>query len=210
MTASRYPIPARTHRVEEEIRRSRFITTVGYAPTVEAARAFIQAIRREFPDATHNVWAYLVGPPGGTAQMGYSDDGEPHGTAGRPAFTVLQHSGIGDIVAVVTRYFGGTKLGKGGLVRAYSGEVKLALESLPLGEHREMAELEVVILYSFVTPLQRLLPDYEAEILTEDYGADVTYRLRLPVEHVGAFTDAVIGLTHGAALIEEVGDGGAA
>ncbi len=207
MSATRYPIPAQTHRVEEEIRRSRFITTVGYAPTVDEARAFIQDIRKQFPDATHHVWAYLVGPPGSTTQIGYSDDGEPHGTAGRPAFTILQHSGIGDIVAVVTRYFGGTKLGKGGLVRAYSGGVKLALESLPLAEHREMADLEVVIPYAFVTPLQRLLSDYEAEILTEDYGADVTYRLRLPVERVGAFADAVIGITHGAALIEVASDG---
>jgi len=206
MSSTRYPIPARTHRVEEEIRRSRFITTVGYAPTVEEARAFIRAIRQEFADATHNVWAYQVGPPGSTAQIGYSDDGEPHGTAGRPAFTVLQHSGIGDIVAVVTRYFGGTKLGKGGLVRAYSGGVKLALETLPLAEHRAMASLEVVIPYAFVTPVQRLLPDYEAEVLAEDYAADVTYHLRLPVEQVAAFTEAVIGLTHGAALIAEVND----
>ena len=201
MTSQRYPIPARTHRVEEEIRRSRFITTVGYAPTVEQARAFIAAIRQEFPDATHNVWAYLVGPPGSTAQMGYSDDGEPHGTAGRPAFTVLQHSGIGDIVAVVTRYFGGVKLGKGGLVRAYSGGVKLALETLPLTEHRVMAQVEVVIPYAFVTPLQRLLPEYEAEVAEERYGADVRYLLRLPEEQVGPLTEAVTGLTHGAARV---------
>ena len=204
MSANRYPIPARTHRVEEVIRRSRFITTVSYAPTVADARAFIQSIRQEFPDATHNVWAYLVGPPGSTAQVGYSDDGEPHGTAGRPAFTVLQHSGIGDIVAVVTRYFGGVKLGKGGLVRAYSDGVKQALATLPLAEHRAMTTMEVVIPYAFVTPLQRLLPDYEAKILDEDYGADVTYRLQLPLEHRAAFADAVIGLTHGAALIEQV------
>ncbi len=204
----RYPIPARRHRVEEEIRRSRFITTLSYAPTVEAARAFIQSIRAEFPDATHNVWAYVVGPPGSSARAGYSDDGEPHGTAGRPAWTVLLHSGVGDIVAVITRYFGGTKLGKGGLVRAYSDGVKLALASLPLAEHRLTADLDVVIPYAFVGPLQRLLPDYEAEILAEDYGADVGYRLRLPAEQVAPFTAALIGLTNGAALIEaaEAGD----
>ncbi|HEY80452.1 MAG TPA: YigZ family protein [Anaerolineae bacterium] len=201
MPANRYPIPARTHRVEEVIRRSRFIATVSYAPTVADARAFIQTIRQEFPDATHNVWAYLVGPPGSAAQMGYSDDGEPHGAAGRPAFTVLQHSGIGDIVAVITRYFGGVKLGKGGLARAYRDGVKQALATLPLAEHRVMATMEVVIPYAFITPLQRLLPDYEAKILSEEYGADAAYRLQLPLEHSATFADAVIGLTHGAALI---------
>ena len=202
--AQRYPIPARRHRAEEEIRRSRFITTVDYAPTVADARAFIQAIRAEFPDATHNVWAYVVGPPGSTARVGYSDDGEPHGTAGRPAYTVLLHSGVGDIVAVITRYFGGTKLGKGGLVRAYSNGVKLALETLPLAERRVTSDLEVVIPYAFVTSLQRMASEYEAEFLAEDYGAEVTYRLRLPEEHVAAFSEALIGLTNGAALIEPV------
>ncbi len=199
----RYPIPARRHRVEEEIRRSRFITTVDYAPTVEAARAFIQAIRDEFPDASHHVWAYVVGPPGSTAHVGYSDDGEPHGTAGRPAYTVLLHSGVGDIVAVITRYFGGTKLGKGGLVRAYSDGVKLVLASLPLAEHRATTDLEVVIPYTFVTPLQRMLPEFEAEILEEDYGTDASYRIRLPVEQATPFTEALTGLSSGAALVAE-------
>jgi len=139
--------------------------------------------------------------------VGYSDDGEPHGTAGRPAYTVLLHSGVGDIVAVVTRYFGGTKLGKGGLVKAYSDGVKLALETLPLAEHRVTADLEVVIPYTFVTPLQRMLSDYEARILNEEYGADASYRLRLPEEHVAPFTEALIGLTNGAALVESVEEG---
>ncbi len=203
----RYPIPARTHRVQEEIRRSRFITTVGYAPTVEAARAFIQKIRQEFPDATHHVWAYLVGPPGSTARVGYSDDGEPHGTAGRPVYTVLLHSGVGDIVAVVTRYFGGTKLGKGGLVRAYSGGVKLALETLPLTEHRVWAELDVIIPYPYLSSLQRLLPTYEGTVLAEEYAADVSLRIRLPQEQLAAFVKALEGLTQGAAVIEPISHG---
>ncbi len=204
---ARYPIPARTHRVQEEIRRSRFITTVGHAPTVEAARAFIQKIRQEFPDATHHVWAYLVGPPGSTARVGYSDDGEPHGTAGRPVYTVLLHSGIGDIVAVVTRYFGGTKLGKGGLVRAYSGGVKGALETLPLTEHREWAELDVVIPYTYLSSLQRLLPAYEGTVQAEAYAADVHLRIRLPQEQVPAFVQALEGLTQGTAVIEPISHG---
>ena len=129
--SARYPIPARTHRVEEEIQRSRFITTLAHTPTLDEARAFVQQMKAEFGDASHNCWAYVVGPPGSSAQIGMSDDGEPHGTAGKPMLTVLLHADVGDVTAVVTRYFGGTKLGKGGLVRAYSGGVQQALATLP-------------------------------------------------------------------------------
>ena len=199
----RYPIPAVRHRVEEEILRSRFITTVAYTATVVEARAFIDSIKGEFGDATHNCWAYLVGPPGSTTNIGFSDDGEPHGTAGRPMLAVLEHSGLGDVTAVVTRYFGGALLGKGGLVRAYSGGVKLALASLPRAEHVPMTDLIVVIAYPSVTPLQRLLPAYEAVVVQESYAADVTYRLRLPVEQADSFAGALIGLTNGEAIVEE-------
>ena len=201
---NRYPIPAALHYVEEEINRSRFITTVGYTPTVEAARAFVATVSAEFADASHNCWAYVIGPPGSTGQIGMSDAGEPHGTAGRPMLTVLLHAGVGDICAVVTRYFGGILLGKGGLVKAYSGGVQLALHSLPLAERIPKAELIVVLDYTNVTPLKRLLPSYEVEVLAEEYAADVTYRLKLPVEQVTAFTEAIDGLTNGQALIEVV------
>ena len=198
----RYPIPAGPHRVEEEINRSRFITTVGYTPTVAAARLFIGQVRAEFGDATHNCWAHLIGPPGSTGQMGYSDDGEPHGTAGKPMATVLEHAGIGDVTAVVTRYFGGTLLGKGGLVRAYSGGVKLALGTLPLAQHVPKVELLIVVDYGTVTPLQRLLPEFEAELVEEKYDLDVTYRVSLPAERAAAFQAKLIELTNGQVLLD--------
>lgn len=201
-SAIRYQIPAQTHRTEEEILRSRFITTVAYTPTVEAAREFIASVSAEFADASHNCWAYVVGAPGSTAQIGLSDDGEPHGTAGRPMLTVLLHSDIGDICAVVTRYFGGTLLGKGGLVKAYSGGIQLALESLPVVERIPKAELILVFDYTHVTPLQRLLPTFEAQVVAEEYGADVTYQLSLPAEQLPSFTDAFTTLTNGQALLE--------
>jgi uncharacterized YigZ family protein len=198
----RYSIPAARHRVEEEILRSRFITTVGHAPTVEDARAFIADVSGEFADASHNCWAYVVGPPGSTAQVGMSDDGEPHGTAGRPMLTVLLHSGIGDIVAVVTRYFGGTLLGKGGLVKAYSGGVGYALENLPVMEKVPKAEVAVIIDYSSITLFQRILPEYEADVVSEEYGVDVTYHLILPREHVDRFQSDLADLTNGQAIAE--------
>lgn len=203
--STRYPIPATRYRAHEEIKRSRFYTTVGYTPTVEAARAFIAEVSAEFADASHNCWAYVVGPPGSTGQVGMSDAGEPHGTAGRPMLTVLLHSGIGDICAVVTRYFGGTLLGKGGLVKAYSGGVQLALAGLPTAERVPKSDLTLVVDYSAVTVLKRLLPDFEAEVLDEEYAADVTYRLRLPDEHLPDFTQAINALTNGQALLEVTG-----
>lgn len=200
--ADRYRIPASIHRVEEEILRSRFITTVGPTPTLEDARAFVTAIKGEFANASHNCWAYLVGPPGSTSQVGFSDDGEPHGTAGRPMLTVLEHSGLGDITAVVTRYFGGVLLGKGGLVRAYSGGVKLALDSLPVAQHVAMAELEVIVAYASIASALHLFPQFEATPLREDYAADVTYRVRLPADAVAAFSEALTAATNGEALVE--------
>ncbi len=203
-TPNRYRIPAATHRVEEEISRSRFITTLGYTPSVETARAFIAQVGTEFADVNHNCWAYVVGPPGSTSQIGLSDAGEPHGTAGRPMLTVLLHANVGDICAVVTRYFGGILLGKGGLVKAYSGGVQLALQTLPIIEHVPQAVLLAVIDYTNVTPFKRMLPEYEVEIIQEEYATDVTYHVKLPVEKVDPFTQAVIELTSGQALIEVI------
>lgn len=208
MSATRYRVPAVRHRVEEEIKRSRFITTLAPAPTLEEARAFIGHVTAEFPEASHHCWAYVVGPPGSTSQIGMSDAGEPHGTAGRPMLNVLLHAGVGDVVAVVTRYFGGTLLGTGGLVKAYSGGVQRALQGLPTVERVPMVELVVVVDYAAVTPLQRMLAAYEAEITSQEFGADASFRLILPKEQVDAFTAQLVDMTGGLALVETVTDQG--
>ena len=208
MTPARYAMPAGTVRTVEEIKRSRFITTLRPAATVEEARAAIAAISAEFAGATHNCWAYVVGPPGSTREIGMSDDGEPHGTAGRPMLTVLLHCGVGDIVAVVTRYFGGVLLGTGGLVKAYSGGVQNALDSLPTVERVPRVDVTVVLDYSAITPLKRLFPALEVDILAEQFETDFTFHLRLPQEHLASLTAAVIDLTSGQALIEATSQDG--
>jgi len=197
----RYMIPAGRHRVEETIRRSRFITTLSLARSIVDAREFITEIADEFSDATHNCWAYLVGPPGDTSRIGMSDAGEPHGTAGRPMLTVLETSEVGDIAAVVTRYYGGIKLGKGGLVRAYSGGVRQALETLELVELVPRATLAVALSYSSAEILKRALPDHEAEVLDENYGTEVVLTLRVPVERRQGFEEAVASMSNGQAVV---------
>ena len=129
----RYPIPAEETRTEIQVLNSRFIATAAPVLSVDEAKAFVARIRQEFADASHNVPAYLVGY-GASVVAHCTDDGEPSGTAGRPALAVLRGSGLGDVAVVVTRYFGGTKLGTGGLVRAYSDAVRAVLEVLPRAE----------------------------------------------------------------------------
>jgi uncharacterized YigZ family protein len=198
---SRYAIPASRHRAELVIDRSRFICTVAPVRAPEDAQAFIREMNVEFADATHNCWAFVIGVPGSTDRIGMSDDGEPHGTAGRPMLTVLLHSGIGDIVAVVTRYYGGTKLGTGGLVKAYGGAVQHALEELPRAEHREFEQLTVTVSYAHISACQQLWPVYEADVLGETYEADVRFALRCPVERVEALRQALMDATRGQALV---------
>lgn len=196
-----YNIPAKPHRTEETIKRSRFVTTVAHAATEDEAKHFIAGIKNEFPDATHNCWAYVAGPPGDTARVGMSDDGEPHGTAGKPMLTILLHADLGEIVAVVTRYFGGTKLGTGGLVRAYSGCVKNALAQLPVKEKRDLVSLTLVFDYTHIAVVKQMLESFEAEIAAENYAADVTFEIQLSKSHEDDFRHAVADLTGGALRI---------
>lgn len=198
-----YRIPATRYRTEEKVRRSRFIATVAHASTEEDARAFVSIIKSEFPDAAHNCWAYVAGPPGDTARVGMSDDGELHGTAGRPILSVLLHSDIGEIVAVVTRYFGGIELGPGGLVRAYSSSVKNALAGLSVKEKRDVISLTVVLGYSRITAVRRMIESFNSEITEENYGADVSFKIELPKNNKDRFIRAITDLTRGEILITD-------
>ncbi len=198
----RYAIPSRIYRVEELIQRSRFITTAAHAPDANAANAFVDSVRELFPDATHHCWAFVAGPPGSTAHIGMSDDGEPHGTAGRPMLTVLLHSGVGEVVTVCTRYFGGVNLGTGGLSRAYAGGVKLLLQTLPTELKIKRVHVSVRVAYPHVESLQRLLDDLEVVVEHEEYGEEVRYQIAVPVMTLETLREQLAQLTSGEGVLE--------
>jgi uncharacterized YigZ family protein len=200
--SSRYPIPSTRFRSEIEVERSRFITTVQEVTSAAEAQAFVATIKAEFPDANHNCWAYLIGPPGSSDQIGLSDDGEPHGVAGRPMLTTLQHSGLGDTALVISRYFGGIKLGKGGMVKAYTAAAQSALEQVPRSLRIAWVEIRASFDYSLLTPLKLRLPEYEGEILATDYADKVSARLRLPQEQLEAFQAMFAELSAGQGALE--------
>ena len=198
----RYAIPSRIYRVEELIQRSRFITTAAHAPDANAANAFVDSVRELFPDATHHCWAFVAGPPGSTAHIGMSDDGEPHGIAGRPMLTVLLHSGVGEVVTVCTRYFGGVKLGTGGLSRAYAGGVKLLLQTLPTELKIKRVHVSVRVAYPHVESLQRLLDDLEVVVEHEEYGEEVRYQIAVPAMTLETLREQLAQLTSGEGVLE--------
>jgi uncharacterized YigZ family protein len=204
MTSSRYPVPAAPFRCEIEVERSRFITSVQPVATTEEAQAFVSALKSEFPDASHNCWAYLVGSPGSSDRIGLSDDGEPHGCAGKPILTCLQYSGLGDVAMVVTRYFGGIKLGKGGMVKAYTAAAKAALDQLPRSEKIEWVHFVACLDYSLLTPFERALKDYEAEVLAADYSDRVSIKLRMPSEREDSFRRMFADLSAGQGQLQAV------
>ncbi|MFO7623012.1 MAG: YigZ family protein [Anaerolineales bacterium] len=193
----RYPIPAQQTRTEIEVSNSRFIATIAPAFSVEEARQFIAGIKAELNDATHNVPAYLIGH--GTSVTAHChDDGEPSGTAGRPALAVLSGSGLGDAVVVVTRYFGGTKLGTGGLVRAYGDAVRAVLEVVPLAEKVPVHTVMMALPYSAFERVRLLVTAHGGQIIEENFTADVTVTARFEVEHFPAFQQALQELARGA------------
>ena len=191
--------PEDLHRCEEIVRRSRFIVSLAHTPTPEAAKSFIERIKQEFPDATHNCWAYAAGAPGQTSKVGYSDDGEPHGTAGRPMLTMLLHGGVGELSAVVTRYFGGILLGAGGLVRAYSHGAKIAVDAASRKLMTTCVLLEMQMDYSFYGKVNYLLPNYVCRVEDTDFGAVVSMKVLFKKDESERFIKEVTELS--AALI---------
>ncbi len=189
-------VPARETRVEIRVVNSRFITTAGPAFTVDEAKAFIARIKAEFRDATHNVPLFIIGH--GTRQIAHcSDDGEPSGTAGRPALAVLQGSGLGDVAAVVTRYFGGTKLGTGGLVRAYSEAVRAVLRELPLAEKRPTHTVMIAVPYALFERVRQMIAAHRGVLEDQSFAGDVTLTARFPVDEFEGFQSALRELSAG-------------
>ncbi|MEW6179606.1 MAG: YigZ family protein [Chloroflexota bacterium] len=194
------PVPAEERRVQITVVNSRFIAIAAPAFSVEEARQFIQRIRNEFPDATHHVPAYLIGY-GSTTIEHCNDDGEPAGTAGKPILSVLKGSGIGNIVLVVVRYFGGTKLGTGGLVKAYQQAARAVIAELPLAHQIRVCEVECEIAYSDFQKVKWLIEKHEGVVVKEEYADKVKLRIQIPEGKVNTFGQMLRDATNGAAMM---------
>ena len=187
---------AKEFRHEYIVDKSRFITTISPCTTEEEAQVFIGRINKEFWDATHNCTAYALGPK--QEQQRSSDNGEPSGTAGKPMLEVLKKTGVTNVAVVVTRYFGGIKLGAGGLIRAYSHSVAETLRLAPKELHTTRTQLQATIDYSLYGAVERFVQDkklhYEA-----NFGEHVTVTILVPPTDVEGIQKELQDMSHGAA-----------
>lgn len=183
----RYTMPAARvdapHTATVEVHKSRFIGWCAAVDVVDDAERLLALARGYYADASHHCSAYIAGPPGEDQAIGFSDDGEPGGTAGRPMYQVLEGSGLGRIACVVTRYFGGTKLGTGGLARAYAQTIRELLTELPTREYVPRRRLALELTFADEQPTRAWLTEHDGEIVAADYHADgVTLRVDWPLD----------------------------
>ena len=198
---SSYLVPAQQIEMEQEIKKSRFIAAVSHASDKETALRLIEEISKKHAGASHNTFAYVIGNPNGGADVGFNDDGEIGGTAGKPILSVLQMRGIGDVVAVVTRYFGGTRLGTGGLVRAYSGTITMALDELKLKERVNLVEIRITTGYEFENSIRNTFDKTGIKIKDVLYTDKVTVIADIPQSISDNLKSAVMNSTRGKANI---------
>ena len=191
-----YQVPAEVATARRVIRKSRFVATVGRAVTKQEAEDFIESVRDLHPSASHNCYAFLACAPGGD-NIGFGDDGEVSGTAGRPMLTLLEHSGIGEIAAVVSRYFGGIKLGPGGLLRAYTDSLQAALGELALREYVPVREGYLVFSYAHENSIRVLFEKSGVTITSVERGEDVRFGFAAPVNVAGNLEEKIASLTRG-------------
>ena len=196
-----YLIPAQPAQFEEEIKKSVFITYLAHTPSVEAAKAFVEQIRTKHSDARHNCWGFVAGRPEDSMKWGFSDDGEPSGTAGKPILAQLSGSGVGEISAVVTRYSGGIKLGTGGLVKAYGGGVQQALKLLQTIEKKITTKLRLELDYGFMPIAQSLMPQFGVVEVDAEYSDQVVLVVEIELREVSAFTQAIINKSGAKAIV---------
>ena len=192
-------------RAETEyiVKKSRFIATLTEVRSEAEAAARIEELRKQYWDANHNCYAYQIGIDGALQKS--SDDGEPSGTAGRPMLETLKKSGVTNTVVVVTRYFGGVKLGASGLIRAYSHAVTLGLQAADIADYKPYDIAGVTVAYSFVSTLERMAPSFDILVADRAFSDTVTFTLQIPQERTAAFKAALIDTTNGTAVFTDKG-----
>jgi uncharacterized YigZ family protein len=192
-----YTLPAALE-AELEIRKSRFIAYAIPVADRDAAMVELRRLRETHPAATHVCWALLAG-----GQSGMSDDGEPSGTAGRPILEVLRHHDLDGVLAAVVRYYGGVKLGAGGLVRAYTDAIASALQDAPRVERIAFAQLTVEIGYPDEARVRRWIEQQHYALENSAYAMNVRLVMRMPANALDSARDALRDLTQGRALFAD-------
>lgn len=198
-----YQVPAEEARREIEVLNSKFIAIAAPVFAVEEAQQFIRRVRSQFPDASHHVPAYLIGH-GASVISHCGDAGEPSGTAGRPVLAVLSGSGLGDIVVVVTRYFGGTKLGTGGLVRAYSQAAREVLAAVPRAIKAKASKINVTLEYSDYEPARNEINNLDGTLINQFFTEKVIIEAFISVDKRTVLEKSLRDLTKGRVQIETI------
>ncbi|MBB6522008.1 YigZ family protein [Pseudoteredinibacter isoporae] len=180
-------LPAEPFEHCYEIKKSEFICQLHEVLDRAAAMAVLAQAREQYPDARHHCWAYILGAPAQALSQAFNDDGEPSGTAGKPILNVLQHRNMGNTMAIVVRYFGGIKLGAGGLVRAYSQATQQAIELCPLRRFvpRQIASLDCP--YDLEPVLRRFLDQHQGNVIEQQYSSSAQFKISLPKPEIPAF-----------------------
>ena len=191
-----YSIPLNEVRREHVVINSCFIATLAPVLTVEEARTFITRIKKDFADASHNVPAYILGG-GNTVTDFCSDDGEPAGTAGKPALAVLRGSGLGNVAVVVTRYFGGTLLGTGGLVKAYTESTQRVVNAVERGKPIQVQVALLATPYNLLERVRLMVKRNNGDVLGEDFAGDITMTVQFPVDAFDGFQSGLRELSAG-------------
>ena len=191
-----YFVPASRYSLESRVANSRFIATISPAFSVEEAKGFIAQINKKYSDATHNVPAFIIGH--GSSMISHSsDNGEPSGTAGRPALSVLKGSGLGDAVLVITRYFGGTKLGTGGLVKAYSYSAREIIAAVPKAKKSLVHYVSLECPYALYEHIDRTIRKHHGQIITEAFTDKVKLAYSISVNSYDELQNAIKELSKG-------------
>jgi len=194
-----YRIPCAPVHVEQTIKKSRFICYLGHAESIEQIHAELDRIRAEHPRARHLCWAFIAGPPH-ASKRGMSDDGEPKGTAGRPMLQTLDHSGFGEVWAGVVRYFGGIKLGTGGLVRAYSSSVQQALEQVESVKKQPHLQFQLVLDYNLLPLFENLFLRSGVEIIGKGFSEKVELIVSVPLANSDEFSHQITQISNGTVI----------
>ena len=199
-----YQKPITTTETLYEIKKSRFYVTITPVSSVEAARACIQQAKNTTPSANHHCSAFITAFPLADEGFGYSDDGEPSGTAGKPMFNVLQGNNIGEACVIVTRFFGGIKLGTGGLVRAYSSSVKEAIAQARFENVHPLCQIKIEYPYTLSATVDSVLHNYKTSLIDSQYNDRVLLHISLPANQTDMLITALQERSSGKISIEKL------